>query len=227
MAAIGPRFFPAANRLQYHLRVRLVLASRSPRRVDLLTAAGIPFTVQSVDADETPRETEQPDAYVRRIALAKCAAAGTPGPDTVILAADTTVTVDGLLLGKPRDDRDAATMLARLSGRTHRVLTAIVLAHAAGRVEDLAVTNVVFHPLSPEMISWYLASGEPRDKAGAYGIQGLASRFIARLDGSYTNVVGLPVDLVCRHLETIAPALLASAEGSPQAPIEALPRNAS
>lgn len=190
--------------------MRLVLASRSPRRVDLLTAAGIRFTVQPVDADETPRETEQPDTYVRRIALAKCAAAGAPGPDTVILAADTTVTVDGLLLGKPRDDRDAAAMLARLSGRTHRVLTAIVLAHAAGRVEDLAVTNVAFHPLSPELISWYLASGEPRDKAGAYAIQGLASRFIARLDGSYTNVVGLPVDLVCRHLETIAPALTAT-----------------
>jgi septum formation protein len=198
--------------------VRLVLASASQRRADLLSAAGIAFTVQPVDADESPRDAEAPDAYVRRIARVKADAAGPPGPDAVILTADTTVTIDGLLLGKPADDRDAARMLSRLSGRTHRVLTGLVLAHAGGRVEDLAVTNVTFHPLSSEVISWYLATGEPRDKAGAYAIQGLASRFVSRLDGSYSNVVGLPVDLVCRHLETLAPGLLA---------FEALPRNAS
>jgi septum formation protein len=193
--------------------VRLVLASTSPRRAELLTAAGVPFTVEPVNADETAQEGERPEGYVRRIALAKSVAAGPPPPHTVILTADTAVTIDGLLLGKPRDERDAARMLARLSSRTHRVLTALVLSHAAGRMEDLAVTNVTFHPLSPEAISWYLASAEPYDKAGAYAIQGLASRFVARIEGSYSNVVGLPVDLVCRHLETLAPALLAGAAG--------------
>jgi septum formation protein len=130
-------------------------------------------------------------------------------------------------------------MLTRLSSRTHRVLTAIVLSHTSGRMEDLAVTNVTFHPLSPEAVSWYIASGEPYDKAGAYAIQGLASRFVARIEGSYSNVVGLPVDLVCRHLETLAPALLAAAadepasspqgtpEGSAGHSFEALPGNAS
>jgi septum formation protein len=208
--------------------VRLVLASTSPRRAELLTAAGVPFTVEPVNADETAQEGERPEAYVRRIALAKSLAAGPPPPHTVILTADTAVTIDGLLLGKPRDERDAARMLTRLSSRTHRVLTAIVLSHAAGRMEDLAVTNVTFHPLSPETVSWYLASGEPYDKAGAYAIQGLASRFVARIEGSYSNVVGLPVDLVCRHLETLAPALLAGATGvlprpaSERTPVDAL-----
>jgi septum formation protein len=194
--------------------VRLVLASTSPRRAELLSAAGVPFAVEGVTADESAREGERPEAYVRRIALAKSLAAGAPPPDTVILTADTAVTIDGLLLGKPTDERDAARMLTRLSSRTHRVLTAIVLSHAAGRMEDLAVTNVTFHPLGPEAISWYLASAEPYDKAGAYAIQGLASRFVARIEGSYSNVVGLPVDLVCRHLETLAPALLAGAAPS-------------
>jgi septum formation protein len=195
--------------LQYHLTVRLVLASGSPRRAALLSAACVPFHVEPVDVDESAHVGEPPESYVRRLALAKSEAAGPPDLDTVILTADTIVAVDGLLLGKPNDDRDAARMLRRLSGRTHRVLTAIVLSHAGGRLEDLAVTNVTFHSLSEEAISWYLASGEHHDKAGAYAIQGRASRFIARLDGSYTNVVGLPVDLVCRHLETLAPALLA------------------
>jgi septum formation protein len=188
--------------------VRLVLASSSPRRVELLTAAGVPFTVESVAADESALPAEAPDAYVQRVALAKADAAGPPPPGTVILTADTTVTIDGLLLGKPRDDEDAAAMLSRLSGRTHQVMTGVVLSHAGGRVVDLAVTNVTFHPLQVAQISWYLATGEAHDKAGAYAIQGRASRFVARLDGSYSNVVGLPVDVVCRHLEALAPSIL-------------------
>ena len=219
--------------------MRLVLASTSPRRAELLTSAGLQFTVQAVNADETAREGERPETYVRRVALAKSVAAGPPRPDTVILTADTAVTIDGLLLGKPQDERDAARMLTRLSSRTHRVLTAIVLSTTAGRTEDLAVTNVTFHPLSAEAVSWYLASGEPYDKAGAYAIQGLASRFVTRIEGSYSNVVGLPVDLVCRHLEMLAPSLLAGAADEPASspqgtpgspaghPFEALPGNAS
>ena len=172
--------------------MRLVLASTSPRRAELLTAAGVPFTVEPVAADETAQEGERPEPYVRRIALAKSPPAGPPPPNTVILTADTAVTIDGPRSASRETNVDAARMLTRLSSRTHRVLTAIVLSHAAGRMEDLPVTNVTFHPLGPETVSWYLASGEPYDKAGAYAIQGLASRFVARIEGSYSNVVGPP-----------------------------------
>jgi septum formation protein len=199
--------------------VHLVLASSSPRRAELLKAAGFSFTVRPADADESPQPDESPDDYVQRVALAKSMAAGAPPPDTVVLAADTIVVIDGLRLGKPHDDRDAADMLARLSGRTHEVLTAIAVSTAdrgaalperalsgrTVRTVDVARTAVTFNVLPPHVIDWYVASGEPRDKAGAYAIQGLASRFVERLEGSYTNVVGLPVDLVYRHLLALDP----------------------
>jgi septum formation protein len=189
--------------------VHLVLASSSPRRAELLKAAGFTFTIHPVDADESAQPGESIEDYIRRVALLKSAAAGNPPGDTVILAADTIVTIDGLRLGKPVDDGDAADMLARLSGRTHEVLTAIVVAtsaHRTVRTVDVARTAVTFNVLPPHVIDWYVASGEPRDKAGAYAIQGLASRFVERLEGSYTNVVGLPVDLVYRHLLALDPA---------------------
>ncbi len=211
---------------------RPVLDFTSPRRTVDRRGRAASRSSRS-NADETAQEGERPEAYVRRIALAKSLAAGPPPPNTVILTADTAVTIDGLLLGKPRDERDAARMLTRLSSRTHRVLTAIVLSHASGRMEDLAVTNVTFHPLSPEAISWYLASGEPHDKAGAYAIQGLASRFVARIEGSYSNVVGLPVDLVAvtskrwRRRCWRASCRQGTPEEVPGNRIEALPGNAS
>jgi septum formation protein len=183
--------------------VHLVLASTSPRRAELLRAAGFTFTIQAIDADESGDPDEPAEAFVRRVATLKSVAAGKPPAETVILAADTVVVIDGIRLGKPTDARDAAAMLARLSGRTHEVLTAIALSHRTMRTVDVSRTLVTFNVVPPPLIDWYVASGEPLDKAGAYAIQGLASRFIARIDGSYANVVGLPVDLVFRRLTTL------------------------
>jgi septum formation protein len=192
--------------------MRIVLASASPRRAELLRAAGYEFETLVVDLDERVRPGEAPDIYVRRLAAEKSAAAlrmlvGSPagaGPDLVVLGADTAVVVDGVILGKPIDDRDAASMLERLSGRSHRVLTGVSVRGPqleAGRVET---TTVEFKPLSGDEVEWYVASGEGRDKAGAYAIQGLASRFIPSISGSYSNVVGLPVAVVHELVAEIA-----------------------
>jgi septum formation protein len=187
-------------------RVHLVLASTSPRRAELLTSAGFTFSIHPVDIDESGDPDEPAEAYVRRIAIAKAVAAGPPpAPDAVILTADTVVVLDGLRLGKPVNSADAASMLARLSGRTHEVLTAIALSYRTARTVDVARTRVTFNVLPAQVIDWYVASREPHDKAGAYAIQGLASRFVERIEGSYTNVVGLPVDLVYRHLLALDP----------------------
>ena len=177
----------------------VILASASPRRAELLGAAGIPFTVRPVDVDERPRADEAPVDYVVRVALDKvqaCVAA----PDAVVLAADTAVVVDGCILGKPADPADAARMLRTLSGRAHDVLTGVAVRRGARTAVEVCSTGVTFAPLSDDDIAWYVASGEPADKAGAYAVQGLASRFVERIDGSYSNVVGLPVALVCRML---------------------------
>ena len=179
---------------------RLILASASPRRADLLTAAGIAFDVRPAHIDETALEAEASDAYVRRIAEAKTRAIASQA-GRVVLAADTVVVVNGEMLGKPRDLADARRMLCLLSGRTHQVMTGVTLAGtgAAGAFDTrIEVSTVEFAPLTEAEIDWYVASGEPMDKAGAYAIQGLASRFVTRIEGSYSNVVGLPVALVCR-----------------------------
>jgi septum formation protein len=177
----------------------LVLASASPRRRELLANAGIPFTLRPASVDESLRPNEAPQSYVRRLAASK--ALSVPCHEgECILAADTTVVIGGQILGKPEDAADAARMLALLSGRSHEVITGICLRHAAQIHIDAAVTQVFFHPLSPAQIDAYVASGEPLDKAGAYGIQGLASRFIPRIEGCYFNVVGLPVSLVASYL---------------------------
>jgi len=181
--------------------VRLILASASPRRAELLRAAGYEFEIIVADVDERARDGETPDIYVRRLAAEKSAAV--QAADAIILGADTTVVVDGEILGKPRDDDEAAAMLRRLAGRRHDVLTGVSVrygAHEVGRVESTAVW---FSALTKEDIAWYLASGEGRDKAGAYAIQGLASRFIPRIEGSYANVVGLPVAAVAELLRSV------------------------
>jgi septum formation protein len=180
---------------------RLLLASASPRRRELLAAAGFSFEVRHVDVDEQPRAGEAPPDYVRRLAAEKSARAletvgAAAGGDLVVIGADTTVVVDGQILGKPEDDREARRMLARLSGRTHLVLTGLSLRNARHDVESVEETTVWFAPLSEADVAWYVASGEWRDKAGGYAIQGLAARFIPRIEGSYSNVVGLPVAAV-------------------------------
>jgi septum formation protein len=183
--------------------MRLVLASASPRRAELLTAAGFSFEVAPADVDETPRCGEPPAEYALRVARDKAAAVGRAHPDAVVLAADTVVVADDAILGKPRDDDDAARMLRALSGREHLVQTAVVLragGHAGAERSAIGSTRVRFNPLSDEEIAWYVSTGEPQGKAGAYAIQGLAARFVERIDGSWSNVVGLPVAAVYRML---------------------------
>ena len=185
---------------------RLVLASASPRRAQLLRAAGIEFEVVPPDVDETPRPREAPESYVRRIAEAKTRLIARRAPDRIVLAADTTVVVNGTMLGKPLDNEDAKRMLCSLSGRTHEVLTAVGVYRGSAMsapLVELALTAVEFAPLSAFEIDWYVATGEPRDKAGAYAIQGYASRFVTRIDGSYSNVVGLPIALVYEMLKGV------------------------
>lgn len=168
----------------------------------MLRAAGFDFDTLVANVDESPRPGESPATYVRRVAADKSAAVAARN-GCVVIAADTAVVVDGDILGKPRDEDDAAAMLGRLSGRRHEVMTGVSLrcnAYEIGRVET---TGVYFAPLSPADIAWYLASGEWRDKAGAYAIQGLASRFIPRIEGSYSNVVGLPVACVVELLREV------------------------
>ncbi len=180
----------------------LVLASQSPRRRELLTQAGIPFVVRMCDLDETPDPGEDPEDYVQRLAAAKAAGVHC-GPGETVLGADTAVVLNGKIFGKPIDNSDARRMLALLQGRKHEVLTGVSLRSAAGVVTSYASTCVWFSALSDDEIKAYVASGEPLDKAGAYAIQGLASRFIERIDGSYSNVVGLPVALVWQLLRDL------------------------
>ncbi|MBM3750639.1 MAG: septum formation inhibitor Maf [Acidimicrobiia bacterium] len=182
----------------------LILASASPRRRELLTAAGFQFTVDVADVDERRRPEEEAEAYARRVARSKAEAVSARRSGAVVLGADTIVVVDGDVLGKPVDDADAVAMLEKLSGRAHRVLTAVSLVGGPKPMDAIEETVVWMHALAPQEIATYVQSGEPRDKAGAYGIQGLASRFIPRIEGSYTNVVGLPVAVVDRLLRGVS-----------------------
>jgi septum formation protein len=224
--------------------MRLVLASASPRRAELLAAAGYRFEVCPTDVDEGVRAGERPEEYVRRLAIEKSAAAlvrlldavvvgserpadagrhespaglraaeagndearyvveqefsrtDEPGNDLIIIGADTAVILDDQILGKPIDRGDAERMLRLLAGRTHVVLTGLSVRTASRQLDAVERTSVTFAELSDRQIAWYSGTGEGRDKAGAYAIQGLASRFIPRIDGSYSNVVGLPVAAV-------------------------------
>jgi septum formation protein len=176
----------------------LVLASQSPRRAEILRQAGIPFVVRAAPVDETLQSGEMPEDYIRRLAEEK-ARAVPAGPDQIVLAADTTVVVDSEILAKPADATDARRMLTLLSGRRHEVMTGICLRRGDAQICDHAVTAVWFATMSEQEIDDYVASGEPMDKAGAYAVQGAASKFIPRIEGCYYNVMGLPVSLVYRH----------------------------
>ena len=179
--------------------MRLILASASPRRRDLLRQAGFAFEVRVASVNEVPLPDESAEDFARRAARDKALDVAAPAPsDSLVLGADTVVVADSEILGKPADAQDAARMLKLLSGVTHRVITGVCLVRAPARVEALAheTTFVTFGALDEQEIASYVASGEPSDKAGAYGIQGLASKFVTRIEGCYFNVVGLPVALV-------------------------------
>jgi len=176
----------------------IVLASASPRRAELLRAAGFSFDVEPHSVDETVHPGESAETYVRRVAWEKVHSVRRKS-GTIVIGADTVVVVEGQILGKPAGNGEAVHMLRRLSGRTHEVLTGVVVA-GDDVLEDVVRTTVRFLPLSDGDIARYVASGEPDGKAGAYAIQGLASRFVDHIDGSYTNVVGLPIAVVARML---------------------------
>ena len=174
----------------------LYLASGSPRRRELLTQIAVPFLTQIAPIDENALPGESPIAYVERLALSKAQAglaALTDNADAVVLGADTAVVLDGRILGKPTDRADALATLSDLSGRTHEVLTAVALVSRERQASRVVTSQVTFRALSQAEIEAYWASGEPQDKAGCYGIQGLAAVFVSQLQGSYSAVVGLPL----------------------------------
>ena len=192
------------------LKPKIVLASASPRRAEILRNTGIPFEILPGSIDETPLPGEPADEYVLRLAREKSFAAGKtlgettePAPEpTLIVAADTTVVFGSEILGKPIDAEDARRMLHLLAGHTHRVLTGISVRKVPGSEElsGVETTRVTFLPLSEEDISYYISTGEPFDKAGAYGIQGIGGRYVERIEGCYFNVMGLPLSRLWRAL---------------------------
>lgn len=203
--------------------MQLILASSSPRRRELLAQAGYAFEVQAADVDESVRTGEAARDYVKRLAEEKAQAVfarhteqkipgapslpassarvGSADASWIVLGADTTVVCDGEILAKPYDAEDAKRMLRRLSGRTHEVLTGVAVVTRAGVVRDVETTSVTFISIPDDELNSYCASGEPMDKAGAYGIQGYAARWIPRIDGCYFNVMGLPIARVVRMIE--------------------------
>ena len=181
------------------LSEKLTLASRSPRRAEILRAVGWEFAAIAADIDETRRESEDAVSYVQRLAQTKAETVVSKTSAPLVLGADTVVVIEGEILGQPRDDQDARRMLRLLSGKWHEVLTGVALLRVGTPPEvliDFARTRVRFAALSEAEINWYVATGEPRGKAGAYGIQGRAALFIEEIQGDYFNVVGLPVRLV-------------------------------
>jgi len=180
-----------------------VLASASPRRRELLAGLGLAFTVRAAEVDESPLPGEAPAACVRRLAAAKAAARAEAGE--LVLGADTVVVLDGLMLGKPRDAADARRMLASIAGREHAVLTGVTLHEGAGGRRETVVetSRVRMAPLDPREIDWYVATGEPLDKAGAYAVQGLGALLVEEVHGNYTNVVGLPLPATRRLFDAL------------------------
>ena len=181
----------------------LILASTSPRRHEILEAAGIPHVVQPAGIEETRLPGESLVACVQRLAAEKAQAISLPSPDDIVLGADTMVSIDNHAFGKPLDDEDLARMLGTLSGRVHTVTTAVCLRTASRTIQDLSTTQVEFVKLTDSEMKDYTQSGEGRDKAGAYAIQGRAGRFVRRIEGCYHNVVGLPLSLVYGHLRSL------------------------
>ncbi len=178
----------------------LILASASPRRAELMRNAAIAFTVEPAHVPEQPFPNEKPVDYAQRLARDKARAIHTRHPDSAVLGADTVVVVDEHLLEKPRDQHDAARMLRLLSARSHQVITGVCLVAPGFERSEAEITQVAFSPLSEDEIAYYVQTGEPMDKAGAYAIQGIASRWVERIEGCYFNVVGLPLPRVYRML---------------------------
>jgi septum formation protein len=195
----------------------LLLASRSPRRRELLLQLGIEFEVIDVAIDESPRAGEAPADYVQRLAVEKAAAGRRQHPHDPrpVLGADTTVVVEGVMLGQPADRAEALTMLRQLSGREHQVHTGIALDTPGGVLQGLSTTRVWFRELDEASLARYWASGEPLGKAGAYAIQGRAAAFVTRIDGSYSGVVGLPLHELSLLLARLDPAAGAASQPAP------------
>lgn len=194
---------PTPNSATHNLPRSLVLASASPRRLDLLGALGVAFSVRPADLDETPHIDEPADRYVGRLAIEKALAVARPGE--LVLAADTTVALDGEILGKPNDPDDAVAMLTRLVGRPHQVHTGMALVDGTtGAVleHDIDTTQVFMRSADADTISWYVRTGEPLDKAGSYGLQGIGAVLVDRIDGNSHTVVGLTMTTVYGWLRT-------------------------
>ena len=192
-------------------RPRIVLASASPRRSELLLQIGLRFTVQPTDIDESERFGEDPVSYVRRLAVGKVMAAGADAEvdrAQLFVAADTTVDIDGQILAKPEDDDDARRMLGLLSGRTHQVHTGVAV-RFQGHVSSMVCTSsVTMAVLGAELIDWYIGTGEPHGKAGAYAIQGAAAMLVTEVQGSVTNVIGLPLHLLDQLFDDVGISLV-------------------
>lgn len=191
--------------MQRALVAPLILASASPRRTELLTLAGLGHEVLPASVDETRHDRENPIAYVRRLAQEKAQAVACLRPASWVLGADTVVVLDEEIMGKPEDEQGARRMLARLSGRTHQVVTGFCLVNQSQGppLNDHTLSLVTFRPLDPAETAWYAGTSEPMGKAGAYAIQGLASAFVSRVEGSYTGVVGLPLAQVIEALKKL------------------------
>lgn len=179
-------------------RQKLILASRSPRRAEILRAVGWPFQIHAANIDESRTDSESAASYVRRLAVAKASVVAERFSSELVLGADTIVLVENEILGQPRDEDDARRMLKLLSGRWHEVLTGVALVRSVDIlcVVDCERTRVRFGEISAAEIDWYVATGEPKDKAGAYAIQGSAALFIEEIQGDYFNIVGLPIRLI-------------------------------
>jgi septum formation protein len=197
---------PGSSRLT--VATRLVLASGSSRRLELLRTVGLDPVVDAPDVDEAVVPGESAVDYVARVARDKCAvvAARHTGPNAVVVAADTTVALAGEILGKPADDAEAAAMLTRLAGCTHQVHTAVVVCSGGLTLTELVTTDVTFGELGADEIAWYVALGESFDKAGAYGVQSAAGALVERIDGSPSNVIGLPLRETLALIRRVSPS---------------------
>jgi septum formation protein len=182
---------------------RVILASQSPRRRELLDLVGIAHEVQPADIDESYLTGERPREHAERLARGKTAVIVQREPDAVVIGSDTIVVVDGDVLGKPADDLDAVRMLARLAGRSHVVVTAVAVSWRGETRSAVEEVGVTFHPMSRTEIDAYIATREPMDKAGAYGIQGYGAAIVARVDGDYFAVMGLPLQRLTRVLASL------------------------
>ncbi|HUF19024.1 MAG TPA: Maf family protein [Thermoanaerobaculia bacterium] len=184
--------------------MKLILASASPRRRELLASVRLTFEVEASSVEELQRHGEAPETYVRRLAEDKAREVASRHPDAWVIAADTIVFIDGAILEKPRDHEDAVRMLSRIAGRVHEVFTGLTLTNGAAdrSYTTVVTTRVKMLNLSPDEIEWYASTGEPMDKAGAYAVQGIGAMFIQSIDGSYTNVVGLPLAELFEMMKT-------------------------